>query len=153
MADQPVHRVTLDLTRGFEFVATFDDVPSQPSLVMDEPAPLGDGHGPNAAALLAAATGNCLAASLLFCLRKSRASVGGLKARVAAHVDRNEDGRMRISHIDVELAPELAGDDLARLERCSALFEDFCVVTQSLRTGVPVNVRLTPRKEPAPAPV
>jgi uncharacterized OsmC-like protein len=150
MADHPVHHVTLDLTRGYEFVATFDDVPSKPTLTMDEPAPLGESHGPSAAALVAAATGNCLAASLLFCLEKSRASVGALKVHVAAHVERNDAGRMRISRIDVELEPELTGDDLARFERCSALFEDFCVMTQSLRQGVPVNVRLTPRKEKVP---
>jgi len=151
MTDHPVHHVTLDLTGGFEFAATFDDVPERPSFRLDEPAPLGAGHGPSATALLAAATGNCLAASLLFCLQKSRASVSGLKARVAAHVGRNEDGRLRISHINVELEPDLRGDDLARLERCSALFEDFCIVTQSLRKGVPVNVTLKPRREPVAA--
>jgi organic hydroperoxide reductase OsmC/OhrA len=151
MADHPVHHVTLDLTDGFEFVATFDDVPERPTFRLDEPAPLGAGHGPNAAALLAAATGNCLASSLLFCLQKSRASVGGLKAQVSAHITRNDDGRLRISHINVELEPDLQGDDLARLERCSALFEDFCIVTQSLRKGVPVNVTLKPRRETVPA--
>lgn len=149
MADHPVHHVTLSLDRGFEFVATFDDLPGSISVRLDEPAPLGESHGPHAAALVAAAAGNCLAASLLFCLRKSRASVGALKAKVAAHVDRNDEGRMRISRIDVELEPDLEGDDLAKLERCSALFEDFCVVTQSLRSGVPVNVTLKPRHDAA----
>jgi len=149
MADHPVHHVTLSLSQGFEFEATFEDLPDRPTIRFDEPAPLGQGHGPNAAALVAAAAGNCLAASLLFCLQKSRASVGGLRARVAAHVDRNEAGRLRITHINVELEPDLQGDDLAKLERCSALFEDFCVVTQSLRQGVPVNVTLKHRPEPA----
>ena len=101
---------------------------------------------------MAAAAGNCLAASLLFCLQKSRASVGGMKANVAAHVGRNEAGRMRISHIDVELESELGDADLEKLERCSGLFEDFCVVTQSLRSGVPLNVTLTRRERDA-APV
>lgn len=147
MSDTTVHHVTLTLAQGFEFVASFDDLPEHPQVVLDEPAPLGESHGPNAAALLAAAAGNCLAASLLFCLQKSRASVGAMKARVAAHVGRNEAGRLRISHIDVELESGLGDDDLARLERCSAVFEDFCVVTQSLRRGVPVNVTLTHRKD------
>jgi organic hydroperoxide reductase OsmC/OhrA len=151
MSEHPVHHVTLSLDRKFEFVARFEDLPGQPTVRLDEPAPLGESRGPNAAALVAAAAGNCLAASLLFCLQKSRASIGGMTARVAAHVGRNDDGRLRISHIDVDLEPELEGDDLAKLERCSALFEDFCVVTQSLRKGVPVNVTLTHRKEPAPA--
>lgn len=151
MSEHTVHHVTLSLAQGFEFVASFDDLPDSPTVLLDEPKPLGESKGPNAAALLAAAAGNCLAASLLFCLQKSRASVGAMKARVSAHVGRNEAGRLRISHINVELEPELGDDDLARLERCSGLFEDFCVVTQSLRQGVPVNVTLTHRRDAAPA--
>ncbi len=150
MSEHTVHHVTLSLTQGFEFVASFDDLPGSPTVLLDEPTPLGESKGPNAAALLAAAAGNCLAASLLFCLQKSRASVGTMKARVSAHVGRNEDGRLRIAHIDVELEPGLGEDDLARLERCSGLFEDFCVVTQSLRKGVPVNVTLKHRKDVVP---
>lgn len=116
MAEDPVHHVTLTLSKGFEFVVTFDDLSQYPPLQLDEPAPLGEGHGPNAAALVAAAAGNCLAASLLFCLRKSRASVGALRARVAARVDRNDEGCLRISRIDVELEPDLDAEDLAKLE-------------------------------------
>jgi len=151
MSDTIVHHVTLSLAQGFEFVASFDDLPGSPVIRVDEPRPLGGGRGPNATALVAAAAGNCLAASLLMCLQKSRASVGGMKASVSAHVGRNEAGRLRISHIDVELESELGENDLAKLERCSGLFEDFCVVTQSLRKGVPVNVTLKRRAALAPA--
>jgi uncharacterized OsmC-like protein len=149
MPDTTVHHVTLSLKRGFEFEASFDDLPGCPQILLDEPQPLGESKGPNAAALVAVAAGNCLAASLLFCLRKSRASVGAMKVHVAAHVGRNEAERLRISHIDVELESDLGDDDLAKLERCSELFEDFCVVTQSLRKGLPVNVSLKHRKAAA----
>lgn len=55
--------VRLTLEDGYRFRADFG--PDLPALVMDEPAPLGSGSGPNAAALLGAAVGNCLGASLL----------------------------------------------------------------------------------------
>ena len=41
---------------------------------MDEPEPMGENSGPNAGKVLAAAIGNCLTASLLFCLQKAMAS-------------------------------------------------------------------------------
>jgi hypothetical protein len=61
-------------------------------------------------------------------------------------VTRNEKGRFRISRIDVELMPEVADGDRARLVRCEQLFEDFCIVTESVRQGIPVNVSVA---EPA----
>ena len=38
------------------------------------------------------------------------------------------------------MSGELAGS--ARMKRCLNLFEDFCVVTASIREGIPVNVEV-----------
>jgi len=121
------------------FLADFEDDRMAP-LALDEPEPLGQGSGPNASRLVAAATANCLAASLLFCLRKSRVDVRGLRAEVEARLTRNEKGRLRIGGLSVTLRPELG--EGGSLGRCPELFEDFCVVTQSLRQGIPVDVRI-----------
>jgi uncharacterized OsmC-like protein len=142
MSESREHRVELNFVGGYEFVATFKDKPGLPSIIFDEPAPLGGGSGPNAAAVLAAAIGNCLAASFAFCLRKVRLEPVGLTASVVAHVDPNAQGRFRVTSIDVELNPELLVGDFARQERCEKLFEDFCVVTDSVRRGIPVNVKI-----------
>jgi organic hydroperoxide reductase OsmC/OhrA len=96
--------------------------------------------------VLGAAVGNCLAASLAFCLRKSRVAVDGLTAHVTTHVAKNDHGKFRISGIDVELAPELDAANQAKFDRCEHLFEDFCIVTQSVRQGVPVNVTVKDRE-------
>jgi uncharacterized OsmC-like protein len=146
MSDDRTHHVTVRLAREYEFIAEFGDVPNSPSVLLDEPEPLGHDRGPNAAALLGAAVGDCLAASLAFCLRKSRTLVDGLTANVATHVTRNEQGRYRISAIDVELAADVGEADKARLDRCQELFEDFCIVTQSVRQGIPVNVAVKLRE-------
>jgi organic hydroperoxide reductase OsmC/OhrA len=136
------HHVTVELKKDYQFVARFDDVDGAPTLVCDEPAPLGDGRGPNAAAVLGAAVGNCLAASLAFCLRKARMEPVELTARVTTRVARNEQGRSRIAGIDVVLSPAFAAQDEGRQERCQQLFEDFCTVTASIRHGIPVSVSL-----------
>jgi len=36
--------------------------------------------------------------------------------------------------------------DAGRLERCERLFEDFCIVTASIRQGIPVKVRVAQRE-------
>jgi organic hydroperoxide reductase OsmC/OhrA len=142
MSETLNYKVDLRFVRGYEFVATFPDSDALPPIVFDEPPPLGEGSGPNAAAVLAAAVGNCLAASFAFCLRKARVEPVDLTAAVVARVARNEQGRFRIGSIDVELAPDVRDSDRPRLERCERLFEDFCVVTESVRRGIPVNVKV-----------
>jgi uncharacterized OsmC-like protein len=142
MADERTHHVTLKLAHDFQFVAEFDEVPNATPMTFDEPEPLGGGRGPNAAAVLGAAVGNCLAASLAFCLRRSRAELSDLTAHVTTHVTRNERGRHRISSIDVELEPVLEAGRGVPLDRCEGLFEDFCTVTASVKQGIPVHVSL-----------
>jgi uncharacterized OsmC-like protein len=143
MGEQQTHHVTVRLSHGFEFIAEFDDVPDAPPLLLDEPKPLGGNRAPNAAALLGAAVGNCLAASLTFCLRRARVDVEGLTASVTTHVTRNERGRHRITGIDVELDPVLGEN--ARVAGCEGLFEDFCTVTASVKHGIPVRISLKSR--------
>ena len=151
MATDRDQHVTLTLARGYEFIAEFPGLPEPMSIQLDEPAPLGADRGPSAAAMLGAAVGNCLAASLTFCLRKARATVDGMTARVTTHVARTDTGKFRISGIDVELVPEVDDADAAKLDRCDQLFEDFCIVTASVRRGIDVNVTVK-RSEDVPAP-
>jgi len=144
MSEERTHHITIRLSRGYEFVAEFDDVPGAAPILFDEPPPLGGNHGPNAAAVLGAAVGNCLSASLAFCLRRARIDLQGLTAEVTTHIVRNERGRFRIGSIDVELEPRLGAG--VEIERCQGLFEDFCTVTASVKHGIPVHVSL---KRPA----
>lgn len=142
------HHVSIELAHDYQFIVRFDDVEGMPTLVCDEPPPLGNGDGPTAADVLGAAVGNCLSASLAFCLKKAHVELRRLSARVTTHVTRNEKGRMRIAGIDVELDPEL-GEGSAGQKRCEELFEDFCTVTASVRHGIPVSVALKDRARSA----
>jgi uncharacterized OsmC-like protein len=137
---------TIDLLQqaDYRFEARFDD-PALPPLVTDEPAPLGAGAGPNPARLLGTAVANCLAASLLFSLRKFRNQVEPLRAVATVSMVRNAQNRLRIGRIGVDL--HLAGPaaEVKSLERVLGQFEDFCVVTQSVRAGITVDVRVLDR--------
>ncbi len=135
--------LTLDLQKDYQFLVDFHE-DGIPPLRMDEPPPLGEGHGPSASRLLAAAVGNCLSASALFCLRKARITVNGMRTTVQASLDRNPQGRLRIGGIEVMIEPEVAPEDRERMGRCMELFEEFCVVTQSVRGGIDVKVEVQP---------
>jgi len=131
---------TLTLTRqkDYQFNVQFDLV-GVPDLQLDEPAPLGAGAGPNASRLLAAAVANCLSASLLFCLGKFKQDPQGVTAKVTGEMVRNERGRLRVGGISVDIHLD---QNVERLAHCAAQFEDFCVVTDSVRNGIPVSVRV-----------
>ena len=131
--------LTVDHLGDYEFRVRFDK-PQFDDLMLDEPPPLGGDKAPNASRILAAAVGNCLSASLLFCAKKARVAIEGLHTEVKVNYRRNENGRVRIAGIDVEVTPKLAEADSSKAERCLSIFEDYCVVTQSVREGIPVNV-------------
>lgn len=91
---------------------------------------------------------------LTFCLRRARIDPDAVVARAEAHVVRTETGRLRIGDIAVDLSVRLSGNDEPKRARCSSLFEDFCIVTESVRRGIPVSVRVHASDAAAmPAPV
>ena len=139
MSDEQSIELSLEQVTDYEFRLRFDDTDA-PDLLTDEPPPLGHGAGPNPSRLLLAAVANCLSASLLFSLRKFKNDPGKLTAHARATLARNEHGRWRVQRIDVELALGAAAGSLEHLDRLLAQFEDFCVVTESVRQGIEVQV-------------
>jgi len=117
-------------------------------LTMDEPAPLGMEKGPNASRVLSSAVGHCLTASLIFCLQKSQIPLKHVATKVHTTLARNEAGRWRVQGIKVDInADPLNEQDRERMKRCLDVFEDFCIVTQSVRKGVNVEVAVTTENE------
>ncbi|MEE8447760.1 MAG: OsmC family protein [Gemmatimonadota bacterium] len=135
--------LTLELQKDFQFLVDFDE-DDLPPLLMDEPEPVGANSGPNAVRLMAAAVGNCLSASALFCMRKARVPVSGMRTRVRTSMSRTSEGRLRIGTIEVDIRPEVAPDDWKRAGRCLEVFEDYCVVSQSVMDGVEISVDVNP---------
>jgi organic hydroperoxide reductase OsmC/OhrA len=141
MPEQMSFTIYLEQEQDYRFRVDFGGL-DVPSLLVDEPEPLGEGKGPNAARLLAAAVAHCLSASLLFCMRKFKQNPGKLRTDVTATLVRNERGRLRIGRIDAAIRLGDAVERIAHFDRCLEQFEDFCVVTGSVRQGIPVGVRV-----------
>ena len=135
--------IEMALSGGYEMEVDFG-MPGVEPLTVDEPPPLGGGQGPNPARLLAAAVGSCMSASLLYCLRRAHLDAPELRTRVEGTFVRNERGRLRIGGLRVTLQPGMSAEDAARAARCMELFEDFCIVGQSVQAGIALDVRVEP---------
>ena len=137
--------LSVDQIHDYAFRVRFDK-PEIPDLTVDEPPPLGQNRGPNPSRLLAAAIANCLSASLLFCTRRARVELGPVHADVKMQLVRNENKRLRVGKVEVVIDPGLPAAERDKAARCLEIFEDFCIVTQSVRDGIDITVSV---KEPA----
>lgn len=135
-------RVTVRLQQRHDYLFENHFGGDVPTLLADEPPPLGHGQGPSPVQMLAAAVGNCLSASLLFAVRKYKEDPGPLSCEVEAEVGRAADKRLRVLGIDARLTLGVPGEAIEHLDRVLASFEDFCTVTASVRAGIPVNVQV-----------
>jgi len=132
---------TVELLRDYEFKVKFD-IENVSELTVDEPPPLGRSAGPNASRVLSAAIGNCLSASLLFCMRKAKVEVNQMKTVVRTSLARNKEGYWRVSRIDVKISPKISPESAPGFRRCLEIFERYCIVTQSVREGIDVKVEV-----------
>jgi organic hydroperoxide reductase OsmC/OhrA len=136
MSEQQTFSVKLKNTQDYQFMVDFGDFGQ---LLTDEPSPLGEGKGPNPARLLIASVANCLCASLLFAVKKYHQEPGNISAEVTGTTER-VDKRWRITKIAVALTLGNKPENIEHFERIISQFEDFCVVTQSVRRGIEVTV-------------
>jgi uncharacterized OsmC-like protein len=136
--------VTVEWIDDLTFKLSFDN-PFLPELFVDEThdhnSP--EAIGLNPSRLLLSAILACLNSSFAFCLKKSRVPLKAMSAKGILTIKRNEEGRLRVSQIDVELLPEIEiQSGIPRLERCIETFHDYCTTTASVRQGIPVNVTI-----------
>jgi organic hydroperoxide reductase OsmC/OhrA len=134
-------KVTLTQISDYSFNISFDQTEIA-DLVTDETPPLGGNHGPNPSRMLLAAIANCLSASLLFAMRKYKNTPGTIRAEVRGTLGRNAEGRTRVQHVDVDLHLPDAAASYDQFERILQQFENFCVVTESVRSGIEIAVQV-----------
>jgi len=139
VSDDPT--IELRHQTDYRFVVDFDHGKST-TVLTDLGPPLGAGAGPDAEKLIASAVATCLSSSLLFALKKYGNEAPPIRTRATPVLVRNEQKRLRVGRIDVEIDLGVPAESLKSLERTLATFEDFCVVTQSVRAAIPVNVRV-----------
>jgi uncharacterized OsmC-like protein len=126
------------------FKINFQGLQNVPELRIDETNKNPDEMlGVTPARLLASAVAGCLSSSFLFCIAKRGVQVDEFTAEAEAILGRNEEGRLRVLEIVVNLVP-ITNDPAAmkRIEECKKVFEKFCTITESVRSGIKVTVNV-----------
>jgi len=99
--------------------------------------------GPSPIKLLGLSVLGCLAASFSFCLQKKDFSLSELEGKAEVTIARNEKTFWRVKKIDIELNPKIDTPEIRkRVDQCRDFFEQYCIISESLRTGFEVNVNL-----------
>jgi uncharacterized OsmC-like protein len=132
--------VELDYREGCGFEAYFRT--REGDLLVEEPTPLGPGHGPEAVTLFTASATYCMASSLNYYLAKARVVPRELSARGHAEMMLTEDMYRRIARLDIDIDIVVTEKERMRLMRALERFTDLCIITESVKGSFPINVRV-----------
>jgi len=133
--------VTITQIEAYKFTVDFGQ--TIPALLVDETEPIGRGEGPSPEQVLLTGVVNCLCASLFFALTKFQQDAKGITAVGRCVIDRNEEGRLRVKGIEVSIELGAEASALSKIERVISQFENFCTVSESVKSGIPVTVEIT----------
>ncbi len=97
--------------------------------------------GPNPSKLLALSVLACLASSFTFCVQKNNFSLSDIEGKAIITSKRNEKGFWRLKKIDIILNPKIDNPQMRkRADQCQKNFEQFCVISESIREGFDINI-------------
>ncbi len=110
---------------------------------IDELEPHGTDSAPNPADYFLLAVGGCLSSSFIFSLSKFDVSLKKMHAKVRGKYTRVNE-RVRIERVDVvlEVEPSTERDLQEMKEWCIGVFRNFCIISESIRKGLPIGVTL-----------
>lgn len=111
-------------------------------LLMEEPAPMGPGHGPEAVSAFVASATYCMASSLNYYLAKARVVPEELSAKGHVEMRLTEDMFRRIDRMDIDIHIVVTERERKRLVRALERFTRLCIITESIKGSFPINVRV-----------
>ena len=130
-----------------------------PTLIADEPPEFhGDDTGPSSIEYLLIAIGACQGTSFGFAIDKYNAKVEDMEIFVKGdmhHVDKHgqldkDKGLLRLINIDISFTIEPednSEENLENIDMAFRAFKKYCVVTESVRQGIPSKISYTIEKK------
>ena len=143
MTEEIKTKVGLNLESGMLFKCDLGEMKVKDCYIDEEHYKEVDMLGPNPSRMLGLAVLGCLSASFVFCLKKRNYNVEDLKAEAEVTIRRNEKGFWRVKKINVHIKPKIDDPDTKkRADQCLKMFEQYCIVTQAVREGINVEVKV-----------
>lgn len=130
----------LNWIKNFVFEITVDDFPK---FYMDELQPVGEDSAPNPADYLLVSVGGCIASSFLYSALKFSIPLKKLQVKVRGEYVR-KNNRIRVGKINVELHIDLDVEKTSYedLELCVNAFRKYCIISESVKEGIPMDISL-----------
>jgi len=133
-------KVLLDYTKDLHFKAS---VRNFKDFNIDEPTSFhGTNLGPSAVEYLLIGIGGCLGTTFIYCLQKNNIELETFEIVVDGKVSHTGPKTLlRLENVDVDLkfTPKEASSDV-EINRCMEEFAKYCIVTNSIANGLPINV-------------
>jgi uncharacterized OsmC-like protein len=133
-------KVLLDYTKDLYFKASARKFKN---LNVDEPVSFhGTDLGPSAVEYLLIGIGGCLGTTFIYCLQKRNIELEMFKVVVDGKLSHTGPKMLlRLVNVDVDLefTPKETSSN-AEINRCIKEFAEYCIVTNSIANGLPINV-------------
>ncbi len=143
MSEELVTKVELELVEDMLFRCDMGNIKVKECYIDERDPNEYEMLGPNPSKLLASAVLGCISASFLYCLQKKNLKLNELTGEAVVIVARNEKGLLRVREINVELITKTSDPKvIKRIEQCKKMFEQYCTITESVRAGIKVNLKV-----------
>jgi uncharacterized OsmC-like protein len=104
-----------------------------------------DRIGTSPTKLLALSVLGCLAASFIFCIQKKGLSLLNLEGKATVYIARNKENFWRVKKIETLLIPKTNDPIIQkRINQCKKFFEQYCIISESIRRGINIDVKIEP---------
>ncbi|MBN1803292.1 MAG: OsmC family protein [Candidatus Lokiarchaeota archaeon] len=135
-------KVTINYSENMHFIAKARNFNN---IHIDEPESFhGTGLGPSPVEYTLIGIGGCLGSTFSYCLSKKGIEISDLKVIVDGKMKHEEpDGRLRLIKIEAELQLTTKNNEnIKHIDECSNTFLEYCIVSNSIARGVPIDVNV-----------
>jgi len=99
--------------------------------------------GPSSVGYLLIGIGGCLGSTFAFCLKKKKVEFTSLEIILDGILKHNGPKlHLRLNRINCQINISLNHNQYNLLEECIQTFQKYCVVSESIINGIPLNVKI-----------